>query len=103
MKSATHTFNTVHGDVTVELDIFVVDKVEAIDAYDLDQCRFGSGGWRIEGKINGTPRGTRFYANGTLGAAYFGEGTEDAAREVLAAAHQDGFLAAVKRGDHVQV
>jgi hypothetical protein len=93
MKTASHTFNTVHGNVTVDLDIFVMDWVEAVDVYDLDRFHFGSGGWRVEGKINGTPRGTRFYPN-NISSAYVGEDTEDAAREFLAAAHQDGFFSA---------
>ena len=61
--------------------------------YEQDRNWFGLGGWRIEGMVNGTPRGIRFYGRSKLGAAYFGEGTEDAAREFLAAAHQDGFFA----------
>ncbi|MCO5110021.1 MAG: hypothetical protein M9929_04140 [Burkholderiaceae bacterium] len=93
MKTATHQFNTVHGLVTVDLEIFDMDAVEAVDVYEQDRNWFGLGGWSIEGMVNGTPRGTRFYGRSKLGAAYFGEGTEDAAREFLASAHQDGFLA----------
>ena len=92
MKTASHTFNTVHGAIIVSLDIFTMDAVEAVDVYELDSRRFSSGGYRIEGAVNGTPRGTRYYPNGILGVAYFGEGTEDAAREFLAVAHQDGFF-----------
>lgn len=91
MKTATHTFNTIHGEVSVQVDIFTIDAVEAIDVYDLDSRRFSSGGYRIEGFINGTPRGTRFYT-GALGSSYYGEDTEDAARDFLAAAHQEGFF-----------
>ena len=93
MKTASHEFDTVHGKVTVDLEIFDMDAVESVDVYEQDRNWFGLGGWRIEGMVNGTPRGTRFYGRSKLGAAYFGEGTEDAAREFLAAAHQDGFFA----------
>ena len=93
MKTASHEFKTVHGPVIVDLEIFDMDGVEAIEVYEQNPDWFGLGGWRVEGRINGTPRGTRFYGRSKLGAAYFGEGTEDAAREFLAAAHQDGFFA----------
>ncbi len=89
MKSAKHQFNTVHGLIEVQVYIFDMDKVEAIDIYDQDAKRFSSGGWRIEGFVNGTPRGTHFYPKGMLGTSYFGEGTEDAVRSFLAEAHQD--------------
>ena len=92
MKTATHSFNTVHGTVNVQVDIFRIDAVEAIDVYEQDESKFSLGGWRIEGMINGTPRGTHFYGNNDLAAKYFGEGTEDAARAFLAEAHQDGFF-----------
>lgn len=92
MKSAQHQFNTVHGLVNISIDIFDMDKVEAIDIYNQNEKRYQSGGWRIEGTVNGTPRGTHFYPKATLGTAYFGEGTEDAARAFLAAAHQEGFF-----------
>lgn len=93
MKTATHTFNTVHGQVTVQIDIFDMDAVEAIDVYELPADLYSSGGYRIEGVVNGVPRGTRFYS-GLLGSSYYGEGTEEAARDFLADAHQQGFFAA---------
>ena len=94
MKNATHTFNTIHGEVTVQIDIFKMDAVEAIDVYEQDRYYFGNGGYRIEGFINGVPLGTHFYGYSNLAAKYFGEGTEDAARAFLAEAHQQGFFSA---------
>jgi hypothetical protein len=90
METAYNTFNTVHGPVTVALYIFVMGRAEAVDVYALDSFRFGCGGWRIDGVINGTPIGTRFYPNGIFCSSYFGGDTEDVAREFLAAARQDG-------------
>lgn len=92
MKTATHSFNTVHGLVSVRVDIFTLDKCEAVDVYEQDEQRFAHGGWRIEGFVNGTPYGTRFYPRNMLGTAYYGEETEDAARAFLADAHQNGFF-----------
>lgn len=94
MKTATHSFNTVHGLVNVQVDIFRIDAVEAIDVYEQDAAKFSLGGWRIEGMINGTPRGMHFYGNNEIAPAYFGDGTEEAARAFLAEAHQDGFFGA---------
>ena len=88
MKTAIHTFNTIHGEVTVEIAICKMDAVEAIDVYEQDPYYFGTGGYRIEGTINGVPRGTHFYGHSNLAAKYFGEGTEDAARAFLAEAQQ---------------
>lgn len=101
MKTATHTFNTIHGEVVVKIDIFTIDKVEAIDVYGQDPFYFGTGGYRIEGFINGVPFGTHFYGHSNLAAKYFGEGTEDAARAFLAEAHQSGFfgLASNRKAD----
>lgn len=93
MKTATHTFNTIRGQVTVQIDIFEMDAVEAIDVYELPADLYSSGGYRIEGFVNGVPRGTRFYT-GLLGSSYYGEGTEEAACDFLAEAHQQGFFAA---------
>lgn len=92
MISANHQFNTVHGLVNIEIDIFEMDSVESIDVFEQNEKTYHSGGWRIEGSINGTPAGTHFYPKGMLGTAYFGEGTEDAARRFLAAAHKEGFF-----------
>jgi hypothetical protein len=94
MKTASHIFNTIHGEVTVEITIFRMDAVEAIDVYEQDPYFFGTGGYRIEGSINGVPRGMHFYGHSNLAAKYFGEGAEDAARAFLAEAHQQGFFAA---------
>ena len=69
-----------------------MDVAEAVDAYQQDRFFFGTGGYRIEGFVNGVPRGARFYGHGDAGAKYFGEGTEDAARDFLAEAHQQGFF-----------
>ena len=92
MKTATHSFNTVHGLVSVRVDIFTLDKCEAVDVYEQDEQRFAHGGWRIEGFVNGTPYGTRFYPRNMLGTAYYGEESEDAVRAFLADAHQNGFF-----------
>lgn len=94
MKSATHTFNTVHGRVDVSIDIFKMDVEEAVDVYEQDPFYFGMGGYRIEGFVNRVPRGTHFYGCGNVAAKYFGEGTEDAARAFLSEAHQQGFFKA---------
>lgn len=91
MKTVSHTFDTIHGEVSVQLWIFPMSGVEAIDVYELPQNAYSSGGFRIEGAVNGIPRGTHFYS-GQLGSLYYGEGTEDAAREFLARAHQEGFF-----------
>lgn len=94
MKTAIHTFNTIYGEVIVEINIFKMDSVESIDVYEQDPFYFGTGGYRITGFINGIPRGTHFYGHSDLSAKYFGESTEDAARVFLAEAHEQGFLAA---------
>lgn len=91
MKTANHTFNTVHGEITVELAIFEMDAIDAIDVYEQDPRYFDAGGFRVEGIINGLPAGEHFYAYGNLAARYFGEGTEDAARAFLA---QAGYFSA---------
>jgi hypothetical protein len=93
MKTASHTFNTVHGEIKIDLEIFTMDAAESIDVYGLSPRLVTSGAYRIEATINGTPRGAKFYPFGILGAAYFGEDSRDAAREFLADAHQDGFFA----------
>jgi hypothetical protein len=86
MKTANHTCNTVHGEITVELAIFEMDAIDAIDVYEQDPRYFDAGGFRVEGIINGLPAGEHFYAY-----RYFGEGTEDAARAFLA---QAGYFSA---------
>lgn len=92
MKLATHLFNTIHGHVKVDLEISPMDACEAIDAYDLPADLYYAGGYRIEGMVNGTPRGTIF-SSGNLGSVYWGGDTEPAARDFLATAHQEGFFA----------
>lgn len=92
MKKAQHRFKTIHGEVVVDIEIFELGALEATEAYDQDPGKFRRGGWRVEGRINGVPRGTKFYWAGLLGQAYFGEGTEDAAKDFLAEANADGFL-----------
>ncbi|PKO49028.1 MAG: hypothetical protein CVU31_02600 [Betaproteobacteria bacterium HGW-Betaproteobacteria-4] len=91
MKLATHLFNTIHGQVKVDLEIHPMDACEAIDVYDQPADLYFCGGYRIEGMINGTPRGTVF-SSGNLGSVYRGGETEPAARHFLAGAHQEGFF-----------
>ena len=93
METASHTFNTIHGKIQIDLEIFTMDAAESIDVYGLEPRFITSGAYRIEATINGVPCGTKFYPFGILGSAYFGEDSRDAAREFLADAHQGGVFA----------
>jgi hypothetical protein len=85
MKTSTSTHETVMGRVTVRVDVFPMDSVEAIDVYEQDAVRFSSGGFRVEGFVNEIPAGTKFIPD-TL--AYMVEGDAvDAAREFLTDLH----------------
>lgn len=91
MKTETHTFNIPGGEATVVLDIFEMDACEAIDVYDRDPGRFEHGGWRIEGTINGMPRGTRFYSP-MYDSKYRGGDSRVAAIQFLKLAMVEGFF-----------
>jgi len=91
MKTETHTIHCGDGTHVVKLDIFRMDQVEAIDVYGLPADLYASGGYRIDGFINGTPVGTRFYS-GNLGSHYWGAESDNVAREFLAAARRTGIL-----------
>lgn len=94
MKTETHNIQCVDGQHEVKLDIFVMDGVEAVEAYDLPRHRYSSGGFRIEAMVNGTPAGIFFYT-GDLGSTYCGGDSSDAARAILAEARRNGVLPAV--------
>lgn len=94
MKTDNHTITCIDGAHEVKLDIFRMDHVEAIDVYDLPADLYSSGGYRIEGFVNGTPAGTLFYS-GNLGSSYWGEQSDMVARDFLAAARRAGILPAV--------
>ena len=95
MKTAIHTIKRIDGNHEVKLDIFHMDHVEAVDVYSLPVKQYHSGGWRIEGFINNTPAGTKFYS-GLPGSSYYGTESDDVAREFLANARRSGILPAVK-------
>ncbi len=99
MKTETHVIDCIDGKHVVTLDIFQMDMVEAVDVYDLPADLYAAGGWRIEGAINDTPAGTRFYS-GNLGSGYFGGESGDVAREFLADARRNGILPAVTLTHH---
>lgn len=94
VRTASNTFQTIHGDVTIDLEVFWMDAVEAIDCYDLDRWDYALGGWRIEATINGIPRGHRNCpASGSPLPLYAGgDDTTEVARHFLAIAHQEGFF-----------
>lgn len=94
MKTDDHIIVCTDGTHTVKLDIFSMDGVEAIDVYGLPADLYDGGGFRIEGFVNGTPAGTRFYS-GLLGSSYWGEESGTVAREFLAGARRTGILPAV--------
>ena len=94
MKTETHVINCVDGNHEVKLDIFKMDGVEAVEAYELPARMYSNGGFRIEAMVNGTPAGTHFYS-GNLGSAYYGDSSAEAAREILAEARRNGVLPAV--------
>jgi hypothetical protein len=91
MKTDSHTITCVDGAHQVTLDIFSMDRVEAIDVYDLPSDLYYSGGYRVEGFVNGASCGTRFYS-GLLGSGYYGDDSSDVAREFLAEARRLGLL-----------
>jgi len=95
MKTAIHIIKCFDGSLEVILDIFKMDRAEAIDVYDQPADLFDGGGWRIEGFINGVPAGTQFYS-GLLGSHYWGQDdAEDVARDFVADARRSGQLAKV--------
>lgn len=94
MKTEIHNIICSDGTHEVQLDIFKMDGVEAVEAYELPADLFDNGGFRIEALINGTPAGSYFYS-GNLGSTYFGEDSTDAARQILAEARRNGVLPAV--------
>lgn len=83
----THTFNTIHGAITIGLDIIWLSDPEAIDAYNLDPFYFNTGGWLVNGFANGEPLGQRFYSPSHLGDSYQGGETEGAATDFLKVFH----------------
>lgn len=91
MNSFCHSLQTVYGTVQIEVDVYRMDSIEAIDIWELPELAYGSGGYRVEGRINGIPRGQRFYPAGLASFPIEGDASESA-REFLAAAHQDGFF-----------
>lgn len=92
MRNDTHTIQCFDGSHEVKLDIFRMDHVEAIDVYDQPADLYSSGGWRIEGFINGTPAGTQFYS-GLLGSHFWGQDdSRDVALDFIADARRDGRL-----------
>lgn len=91
MKTDHHTITDAGTDYAVQLDIFTMDRVEAIDVYDLPPDLYSSGGWRVEGFINGAPAGTRFYS-GNLGSNYWGEESDRVARDFMNDARKAGNL-----------
>jgi len=98
MREITHTFDCFDGVHTVELHVYSLSAVEAIDVYELDARLFDGGGYRIEATVNGVPRGTHFFSN-RLGSRYIGDSDDgrDTAVDVMTRARQDGFLAPVPR------
>lgn len=96
-KTESHSFNCFDGTIVVTVDITHMDAIEACDVYGLDNRRFCGGGWRIEGMINNTPRGTLF-ESGNLGSDYWGGTSEHVARRFLQTAREEGFLPAIPRG-----
>lgn len=94
MKTETHRIDCIDGSHEVQLDIFTMDAVEAVDVYELPANQYNNGGFRIEAMINGTPAGTHFYS-GNLGSTYYGEDSSDAARAILAEARRNGVLPAL--------
>ena len=63
MKTATHTFKTATGQVTISLQISRMSGVEAVDIYNLNARFFDAGGWKIKGFINGNVCGTEYVRN----------------------------------------
>lgn len=94
MKTESHSIVCIDGTYVVQLDIYTMDGVEAVEAYELPSRAYSNGGFRIEALINGMPAGTHFYS-GNLGSTYYGDGSDDAAREILAEARRNGILPAV--------
>lgn len=94
MKTDNHAVTCIDGTHDVRLDISRMDHVEAVDVYGLPADLYSSGGYRIEGFVNGTPAGTLFYS-GNLGSNYCGEESHLVARDFLAAARRDGILPSV--------
>ncbi len=92
MKTEIHNIECFDGAQEIRLDIFEMDSSESVDVYKQNARIFVSGGWRIEGEINGTPRGTRFFPRNMLGSTYYGEESFDCALEFLKAARNEGFL-----------
>lgn len=84
MKTDYHVIGYEGEEYQVRLDIFTMDQCEAIDVYDLPSDLYSSGGYRIEGFVNGTPAGTRFYS-GNLGSDYWGGDSDNVARTFLKA------------------
>jgi hypothetical protein len=81
MKTAVHEFETIYGRLSIRVDIFTMDAVEA-DAYERPNARY-----RVEGFVNDIPAGTVF-SSGDLGSCYIGNETDDAARAILAMHHE---------------
>lgn len=91
MKTDVHNIACIDGLHEIQLDIFTMDGVEAVEAYDQPRSQFQHGGFRIEAQINGIPAGTFFYSR-NLGSTYYGEDSADAARAILAEARRNGLL-----------
>ena len=83
-------FKTVDGEAVVHVDVFRMSPTEAVDAYGLDQSDYATGGYRIEGQVNGVPAGQYFAAHGMLSIYYPVDGipSDDCARRFLAMQRQ---------------
>ena len=93
-KSSTHQFNTAYGIVSVRIDVFRISALDAVEVYGQDRFYFGTGGFRVEGSVNGIPRGMHFYGYSQKSAAYFAGDARDAASAFLGDTHLRGSFTA---------
>ena len=84
MKTDIHHINGKE----IVLHIEKISATEAIDVENLPKGLYDSGGFRISAVIDGVPAGMRFYS-GNLGSSYWGEKSDDVAREFEKAARMN--------------